>query len=451
MTNQEERIFKKAYTDFDKRLDQELEEEKEARRRKLLLQAPDFKLLNRMVESNEYSKELAAKLKDGGRYYLRSGDDETAEKFMGIFRRTLQFHPSVREELFKQAGFLGCMAFKKDMPRLGRFCGEAILSGLRLLGEEDQELIEQGYLNFKNVTDTAVRTRNEQDFREIVDALNRYWKESEITVTPGLFSILSGLLFVAADRRQLDALATVCSMSRNVLCRNFSEPLIRQRFIMEWSGTAAQMAQRGWEEESGLLLKYLCLCLCSIRDIDLIKKTMADVFVHVQMQSKWDDFETAFRLYYPCHWFLLVVLRWAMRRYRHVLREEHVLDAEGKASDAEIQNRLERKSELPEEKEAALDLIRFVLRNVRNMASVCSRLLMKDEWEIYSAWHQEWLSVESGRKKRKEQIRLFIQMAAEYWRDTLPSRGNKQWENMKEVVTPSLLTEHHLELIKLIS
>ena len=111
MGNQEERIFKKTYTDFDKRLDQELDEEKEERRRQLLLQAPDFKLLNQMVESPEYSQELAARLKDGGLYYLRSGEDDTAEKFMGIFRRTLQSHPSVREDLFKQAGFLGCMAF----------------------------------------------------------------------------------------------------------------------------------------------------------------------------------------------------------------------------------------------------------------------------------------------------------------------------------------------------
>ena len=66
MAKQEERIFKKAYTDFDKRLDQELEEEKEERRRQLLLQAPDFKLLNQMVESKEYSRELAEKLKNGG-------------------------------------------------------------------------------------------------------------------------------------------------------------------------------------------------------------------------------------------------------------------------------------------------------------------------------------------------------------------------------------------------
>ncbi len=146
MEKPENSIFKKGYTEFDQRLDQELEEEREERRRQLLLQAPDFKLLNQMLESGEYSQDLASKLKDGGLYYLRSGEEESADRFMNIFRKTLEMHPTVREELIKQAGFLGCMAFKRGMPRLGRLCGEAILSGLRLLGPEDRELTEQGYL-----------------------------------------------------------------------------------------------------------------------------------------------------------------------------------------------------------------------------------------------------------------------------------------------------------------
>ena len=191
MEKPENSIFKKGYTEFDQRLDQELEEEKEERRRQLLLQAPDFKLLNQMLESGEYSQDLASKLKDGGLYYLRSGEEESAERFMSIFRKTLELHPTVREDLIKQAGFLGCMAFKRDMPRLGRYCGEAILSGLRLLGPEDRELTEEGYLQFKNVTDTAVRTRNEWDFREIVSALKQYWESYRAAVTPGLISILS--------------------------------------------------------------------------------------------------------------------------------------------------------------------------------------------------------------------------------------------------------------------
>ena len=451
MANQEERIFKKTYTDFDKRLDQELDEEKEERRRQLLLQAPDFKLLNQMVENEEYSQELAVKLKDGGLYYLRSGEDDTAEKFMGIFRRTLQSHPSVREDLFKQAGFLGCMAFKRDMPRLGRFCGEAILSGLRLLAPEEMEISEQGYLQFKNVTDTAAHTRNELDFREIVNALRHYWEANRIVVTPGLLAVLSDVLFVAADRRQINALTTACSLSRNVLRHKSADPVMRQRFVMEWSGTSAQIAQRGWDEECEVLLKYLCLCLGSLRDTGLIKKVMADVSVHMQMQSKWDDFETAFRLYYPCQLFALVMLRWGMRRYRRAIQAEKVLEVEEATLESGILDQVERKMELLDEKEKALDLIRFVLRNVRDTAAACARLLMKDEWEIYTAWQREWLSASAGNKKRQEQVRLFMQMVAEYWHSTQPSRSKKQWEFMAEVVSPSQLSDGQMELIQLIS
>ena len=451
MANQEERIFKKTYTDFDKRLDQELDEEKEERRRQLLLQAPDFKLLNQMVENEEYSQELAVKLKDGGLYYLRSGEDDTAEKFMGIFRRTLQSHPSVREDLFKQAGFLGCMAFKRDMPRLGRFCGEAILSGLRLLAPEEMEISEQGYLQFKNVTDTAAHTRNELDFREIVNALRHYWEANRIVVTPGLLAVLSDILFVAADRRQINALTTACSLSRSVLCHKSADAVMRQRFVMEWSGTSAQIAQRGWNEECEVLLKYLCLCLGSLRDTGLIKKVMADVSVHMQMQSKWDDFETAFRLYYPCQLFALVMLRWGMRRYRRAIQAEKVLEVEEATLESGILDQVERKMELLDEKEKALDLIRFVLRNVRDTAAACARLLMKDEWEIYTAWQREWLSASAGNKKRQEQVRLFMQMVAEYWHSTQPSRSKKQWEFMAEVVSPSQLSDGQMELIQLIS
>ena len=451
MANQEERIFKKIYTDFDKRLDQELDEEKIERRRQLLLQAPDFKLLNQMVENEKYSQELAAKLKDGGLYYLRSREEETIEKFMGIFRRTLQSHPSVRVELFQQAGFLGCMAFKRDIPLLGRLCGEAILSVLRLLKQEDQELIELGYLQFKNVANTALRTRNEEDFQKIVDALDRCWKENSILVTPGLHSLLSDLLFVTADRRQINALVTVCSLSRNMLRRSSSDTFMRQQFVMEWSNTAAQIAQRGWEEESGLLLKHLCLCLGSMRDVALIKKVMADISIHMQMQSKWDNFEIAFRLYYPCQLFALVMLQWGLRRYRRVLKPENVTEDETEIQDSGILSLVEQKMDVLDEKEEALDIIRFVLRTVRDMAAAFARLRMKDEWEIYVSWQREWFSAVPDKSKRKERIRLFIQMAAEYWRNTRPSKSSKQWEFMTEVVTPSLMSDEHIKLIKEIS
>jgi hypothetical protein len=451
MAKQEKSIFKKGYTEFDQRLDQELEEEKEERRRQLLLQAPDFKLLNQIVESEEYSRELAAKLKDGGLYYLRSGEEDTAERFMSIFRRTLQSHPSVREDLFKQAGFLGCMAFKRDMPRLGRFCGEAILSGLRLLGQEDAELIELGYLQFKNVTDTAAHTHNDRDFREIINALERYWKENRIAVTTGLLTVLSDLLFVAADRRQTGALVTVCSLCRKVLSRCSADPVQRQRFIMEWSSTSAQIAQRGWEEECGLLLKHLCLCLGSVRDTALIKKAMADVSVHMQMQSKWDNFETAFRLYYPCQLFAMVMLHWAMRRYRHALQSARVMEVEASVQDSGIMGQVERKLELLDEQEKALDMFRFVLRNARDMTAACARLVMKDEWEIYVSWQREWLAAAMGKEKRRERIRHFLQMVAEYWRNTQPARSKKQWDFMAEVVHPSLLPDKHTELIKTVS
>ena len=85
------------------------------------------------------------------------------------------------------------------------------------------------------------------------------------------------------------------------------------------------------------------------------------------------------------------------------------------------------------------------------MAAACARLLMKDEWEIYTAWQREWLYAIAGKEKRQNRVRQFLQMTAEYWQSTQPSRSRKQWEAMAEVMNPSRLSDKHLELIKLIS
>ena len=295
------------------------------------------------------------------------------------------------------------------------------------------------------------RTRNEWDFREIVTALQQYWENYRVAVTPGFISILSDLLFVAADRRQINALKTICSLSRSVIRHDSVDRVMRQHFAMEWSNTAAQIAQRGWEAECQLLLKHLCLCSGSLRDDVLIKRVMADVSLHMQIQSRWDNFETAFRLFYPCQLFSLVLLHWGMNRYNHVLLSEKVMEVEAATRDSGILGQMEQKMELLEEKDKALGMIRFVLRNGRDMAAACARLLMKDEWEIYVAWQREWLSAVAGKEKRQKQVRQFMQMTAEYWQSTQPSRSNKQWKAMAEVVNPSQLSDKHLELIKLVS
>lgn len=451
MAKQEESIFKKTYTDFDKRLDRELEEEKEERRRQLLLQAPDYKLLNQILESGKYGAELTAKLKEGGFYFLRSGEEDNTEKFMSIYRKALQGYPESREELLKQAGLFGCMAFKQGMPIFGLACGQAIVSGIRMAGSEEVNALSDAWLYLKNVADTAVRTRNEKAFREIVVSLWKYWNDRNVVVTPGLLTMLSDLLFVAADRRQTDTLKMSCSLSRKVLRHSSVDPAMRQRFAVEWSSTAAQIAQRGWEEECGLLMKYLCLSLGSFRDTGLIKKVMANVAVHMQMLSKWDSFEAAFRLYCPCQLFMAVILRWGMIRYRKALQAERATEAEAPVLESGIMDRMERETEALDEKESALDIIRFVLRNTRDTTAACARLLMKDEWEIYAAWLRELLAVAGRNEKRRQRFRLFMQMAAEYWRATQPSRSKKQWEYMADVVSPSLLADRHLELITKVS
>jgi hypothetical protein len=44
-----------------------------------------------------------------------------------------------------------------------------------------------------------------------------------------------------------------------------------------------------------------------------------------------------------------------------------------------------------------------------------------------------------------------MQLVAEYWHSTQPARSNKQWENMAEIVTPSLLKAAHRDLLEKIT
>ncbi len=484
MAKPEEQIFKKAYTDFDERLDRELEEEKEARRRELLLQAPDYKLMNYLAEngSEEETPELARRLKDAGIYYLRSQDDSETEKFTGVFRKSLLRHPGLREDMLKSAGLVGCFAFKQDLPKLGKSCGEMILEDLRLLGNDSPEVSSEGFLYLKNVADTAARSRSSGEFRDLIQALQAYWNGNPLPVTPGLLALLADILFVAADRRQNDVLIAVCRLSRAVLLHPSVDRAMRLRFVTEWAGTAAQIAQRGWEPECRVLLGDLCRFLSSARDMLLAKKVLADISVQMQMQTKWDGFASAFRLYYPCQMFALGALRWALRRYRKIsaatdatedlgiqnpAEEPAALQAAAERVDAPegegpvsrrnaadatwMMAQMEKRLELLSDQESAQDMISFLLRNVRDTAAACARLEMKDEWEIYGTWQQEWLAACARTEKRRNQVRLFMQLAAEYWHSTQPARSNKQWENMAEIVTPSLLKAAHRDLLEKIT
>ncbi len=447
MARSEENIFKKGYTDFDERLDRELEEEKDARRKQLLLQAPDYKLLNWMAEQGEETEELAAKLKDAGLYYLRSKRDEETDKLMGVFRKTIVGCPSVRGEILKQVGLLGCLAFKQEMPALGKGCGQIILEDLRLLGNEDPELSGEGYLYLRNVADTAARTRHDRELQDIVNAFYAQWSENPVPVNGAILSALADLLFVTADRRQMDILLTVCRMSRRILRHPTADFAMRQHFVMEWSRIAAQIAQRGWVQECTLLLKELCLFLGKVRDFRLIRKALADFSLHMQIQCKWDGFESALRLYEPCQWFAMTALFWALRRYRHIGWQCTLLEEGNAHRDASMLEHLEQKMKLVSEQEDITDLIRFLLRNARDMAAGCARLLMKDEWEIYLIWQRFWITSCGKSDKRRQQVRFFMELTAEYWHSTQPSRSRKQWEKMKEITNPSLLSRDDTELL----
>jgi len=110
-------------------------------------------------------------------------------------------------------------------------------------------------------------------------------------------------------------------------------------------------------------------------------------------------------------------------------------------------DRLEQKMNLFSEKETVVDMLRFLLRNGRDFTAACARLLMKDEWEIYLSWLHEGIAIAGKHEKTRRLIRKYLQMVAEYWRCTQPSRSKKQWEKMAEIMRSSEMSEEESALV----
>lgn len=420
MSSKGDKFRKKNYTDFDARLDRELEEEILERQKQIRQQAPDLDLLERQIRQGTAEIGLAEKLKQTCSYFLCYDMEEAACRTMGIFREAIRGYGGVRSDLIGQAGLLGCLAFRQNMAQAGEACADAVAQGMQYLEKEETETLDRSYGFLRNIADISLRTRNEASFFRIVAQIQAVRERQPGRVPSGLLALLQDLLFMASDRRQTDALRTVCRISRDVLRDPALSAGSRRKFALEWSATAAQIAQRGWTEETRLLLSGLCRFLAAARDSELTRALLTDFALHIQMQSHWDGTESAFALYYPCQLFALFVLRRAEVQYLKVVPPKD--------------------GPLPAEREEALVMIRFLLRNARDIIANSARLNMQDEWQVYTAWRKLWLTAEPGKEGRQKRIRKFLQLTAEYWRRSQPSSSRRQWAKMAEVMWPSVLS-----------
>ena len=421
MSKGDEKFRKKNYTDFDARLDRALDEELEERQRQIQKKAPDLEQLSRQVQEGIRENVLTEKVKEACYYYLCYELEKGARHTADILQAALRGYGALRGDLLRLTGLVGCLAFKKDMPRAGTDYALAVIEGLQYLGTEESLQLDTAFSALRNITDTAIRMRQEEAVLQIVQTLERYHQAHPDTITPGFLALLQNLLFLLADRRQKEALIIVSRMSRGVLLQPSVEKNARRRFALEWSALATQIAQRNWETETGILLKNLCLFTSGLKNPQLVRLLLGDFVLHIQMHSHWDSFEAAFTLYYPCHLLLLSLYRRAMRRYR--LRAE--------TADRET-----------------LEQIGFLLRTARDMVANSARLRLQEEWEVYITWRRVWLAASHQNVRRQKKIREFLQMVAEYWHHTQPSSSRKQWPRMSEVLWPPQLGQAEMELLR---
>lgn len=468
MSKEDNKFRKKNYTDFDARLDQELEEEILERQKQIRRQAPDLELLRRKIQEGTGEAGLVETLKKACSYFLCYDMEADVCRTQELFREAIRSYGDLRLDLMEQAGLLGCLAFKQNMPTAGEACAKTVADGLQYFGKDAAEELERGYGYLRNLADISLRTRNEAAFEHIVVQVRWLAERNPGQVPSGLTALLQDLLFVASDRRQTGALKEICRMSRGVLRELPASFRGRRKFALEWSATAAQIAQRGWEPEARLLLASLCRFVASVREPGLVKALLQDFALHMQMQSHWDGAESAFRLYYPCQQLLLILLRREERRYVKAVRAIgdfagrgepdigtetegiNLPESVGPAAGATTGNgggAYDGSLKARTAKEEALTMIRILLRTARDITANSARLNMQDEWEIYTGWRKLWLAAETGRERRQKRIRAFLQLTAEYWRRSQPSSSRRQWGKMAEVMWPSVLAPMEYELL----
>ncbi len=203
--------------------------------------------------------------------------------------------------------------------------------------------------------------------------------------------MLLELAYATCDRRFTAARALLQQMVLRFARQQRREPCL-SGFFNEWGLLAAQFLRRQWPEEGRFLLSTLLHALLRTGDAELFRAVLMQLELHMQLYSYWDGLSGACRAYRQLHYFLLLLVKRALR-----------------ATAAQ------------EERERCLLL---VLRAVRSLLLNAARATMSGEGETLRQWSR--LLAE----RLPERLRVYAELLAEmdyfYWSRTMPATGRRQ-------------------------
>lgn len=364
-----------------------------------------------LAETGAHSEGSCEKLKDACIYFLRRKREADACKIAEIFKYMAYNHKEIRGDILKLLGMISCVAMKSEQKQLALECEDAIINSMHALQSGDEEIERTALDMLQELAAMAGRMRDEETFGAVISKVAMHYSaEKKNLVSRRLESFLLGLMFIAADRRYVNALPMLRWITMLLVQDVSLTRADKKRFLSEWTVLAAQMAYRNWLDVTKILLDGIFIFLTRERDAKLTRTVMNNLSTHFQMQSRWDSFDGAFKIYKSWHNFLLVVLDKAVH---------------GKYED----------------EEQRLDDILFILRNQRDLLVATSRLTMQEEQELFHQWLHLWLEELEGNSRRQKRARQFVQITAQFWHMTQPQSSKKQWPLMRDIFEPSVISK----------
>ncbi len=371
-----------------------------------------------LTNNGVYVDGACESVKDAAIFYLRRKNIEAASNTLEALKNIAWQHKEKRIHTLELLGMIACVALKSDLDDLAFYCADSInYLTCDLVIDADEEVEKTSLTMLQQIAGMAARMKNYNAFATVISKVAiHYATEKRVLVGTTMMSFVLDLLFIASDRRYIDALPMLKWISLHIIRDKKLTIADKQKFLHEWCILTAQMANRDWADVTKLLLNGICRFLVKEKDPILTKAVINDFSMHFQMHARKDGFERTYELYQPWHKFMLFLFDIALVSTRTKSDQEYIMQ--------------------------------FIIRVKRDLVTGVARATMREEYEIYHEWLKLWLKSIGDNEKRQEMVRAFVQMTALYWHSTQMIASKKQWEYMKDIVEPSVLTDVQKEVLK---
>lgn len=316
------------------------------------------------------------------------------------------------DQALQQVSLLGCIGLKTGMVQEAEACFKELLTVDGSKGSAFCYLV-----CVKNMLMMAARMRKGELF-------NQWLQEAETKLSLALSQVEQekavdftiALTFTVCDRRYTESLPVVRNLANQVIKRIEDKKLL-QALFNEWTSLIAQMARRNWSEVNSFLLTVLLKALLKKQDLQILKLTLLQLNMHLQMYSRWDGFEKAFTTYKELQYFYLLLLKRAGKmQIDEGLRKQYFV---------------------------------IVLRSIREWIANVARVGMLDDLDIIRDWQE--LLKNNLSKGVQPWVDLLVQLEINYWHLTKPKTSRKQLEYLADLLEPNVVTKEYGKMLVSVS